>query len=143
MLLPDVILVAIRWTHMAAAVVVVGGSLFYVAVLLPALQSESSSTLNGRIELGYREILDVCLLVLLLSGAILIFERLSNQAAGTLYVLLLVVKLGLAVAFYRLALIARRRGLAARPGVGQSLVALGGVILLVALALRAALERPA
>ncbi len=77
----DIFFVLIRWTHAVSATIWIGGSLFYLFVVRPAqsksLQNDSVFNLNLAIE--FRTIVNVSIVVLLATGVILAFDRLSTQ----------------------------------------------------------------
>lgn len=117
--LREVLLVVIRWSHAAAAVALVGGSAFYLVFLEPALRAAGAGgqPIRRAADLGYREIVDLTLVVFIVSGGLLTFERLSGGAASTLYVALLGVKVALSLLLYGWAFAIRRgRGWAGREG---------------------------
>jgi len=108
----DVILVAVRWAHAAAAVALVGGSTFYLLVLAPALRRAGAAAelVQQAANSGFKEVVNLSLIVFVVSGGLLTFERLSSQAAGTSYVVVLGLKLLLTVLLYRWAYQVRRIG---------------------------------
>ncbi len=96
----DIILSIIRWTHAVAAAVWVGGNLWYFLVLNPTLKKapeqerpKLSSALSG----AFRELTEVCIIVLAISGGVLTFDRLTNSKVGAAYITVLVVKILLAL----------------------------------------------
>jgi uncharacterized membrane protein len=109
--LREVLLVAIRWSHAAAAVALVGGSAFYLFVLAPALRragTTAGEVVGKGVEAGFKELLDISIVVLVVSGGLLTFERLSSGAASTTYVIVLALKILVSVLLYRWALQVRR-----------------------------------
>jgi uncharacterized membrane protein len=142
-MIPDLrepLLVAIRWAHAAAAVLLLGASAFQVFVLEPALaSSDGGHPLRKAAELGLKEIVDLTLVVFVLSGALLTFERLSSGAAGPTYAALLGLKVVLSLALYRWAF-ALRRGAGWGGREGRIVVGLGFVVLLLATVLKSLYE---
>lgn len=106
----DLLLIGVRWAHAAAAVALVGGCAFCLLVLGPALREAGgdSAALQRRVEVGFRELVDLSLMVFLISGGLLTFERLASGAASTAYVVVLGLKLLLSVLLYRWAFQVRR-----------------------------------
>ena len=87
-----------------------GGSVFYLLVLRPAIRrsGESGSTLPAAIGREFRSLVGLCIAVLILTGAILTFDRLTSPATDAAYVATLAVKVSLAVVMFVLAHRARR-----------------------------------
>jgi uncharacterized membrane protein len=95
---------SIWWVHAAAAVAWVGGSLFYLAALRPALRATAAGPEIERAVAGrFRELVEASLVALLVSGAVLAFDRLSSPAAGGAYLAVLGLKVLLALAMCWLA----------------------------------------
>ncbi|MHB8620750.1 MAG: hypothetical protein ACYDAG_14455 [Chloroflexota bacterium] len=147
MLLLDAFRVAIRWLHLIAAVAWVGGSIFYLLVIQPVAREQSptaawKAALSG-MESRFRELVQLSIVVLLVSGAMLTFDRLQLEP-GPAYVVTLGVKIALALWMFVLAqdlasrgrrrLLQRRRGvtpLAPRRAAPSWLIlALGTIVLL-------------
>ena len=97
----DLLLVAMRWLHATAAIAWVGSIWFELFVATPAWQGDPPSAILSRFDAAMRETVQTALVVFLVSGAILTFERLSRGAAGTPYVALLGLKIVLSVAMFQ------------------------------------------
>jgi uncharacterized membrane protein len=109
----EAILVAIRWAHAAAAVALVGGSAFYLTIVAPALRQGGTAVdyVRKGADAGFKELVDLSLVVFVVSGGLLTFERLSAGAASPTYVAILGLKVVLCVLLYRWAFQVRgRRG---------------------------------
>lgn len=124
-----------RWLHALAALVWVGAICFELLVALPAYQSAPPAEVLASYDAAMREIVQTALIVFLVSGAILTFERLSRGAAGTTYVILLGLKIVLSVVMFQVgfrfrgARGARRvRGLRIMAGLGLAIVLLATVL---------------
>jgi uncharacterized membrane protein len=137
----EILLVAMRWLHAVAAIVWIGAVIYELLILRPAVDDR----LDGRAELALdaaaREMLQTALVVFLVSGAILTFERLSRGAAGGLYVGLLSLKVLLAVAMFQLGFRLRRATGATRVRGLRWLAALGLVIVFLASLLKSVYEQ--
>ena len=75
----DVFLLVVRWLHLVSAVVWIGGSLFYLLVLRPALRKvpETPRFLTAVSEAEFRTLVNTCIVVLISTGVILAFNRLT------------------------------------------------------------------
>ena len=107
----DVILLIVRWLHLVCAAAWVGGSLFYLLVLMPATRNSADSA-NGwdaAVAAEFRGLVDVCIIVLVVTGAILSFERLTGGVAGVPFAVTLGLKIFLTLWMFYLALSLRRR----------------------------------
>ena len=120
MSISDVFLLLVRWLHLVAAASWVGGGVFYMLVLRPAIRraGEGRSTLPAAVGREFRSLVGLCIAVLVLTGAILTFDRLTSPATDAAYVATLAVKVSLAVIMFILAHRARsaRRTTAISPG---------------------------
>lgn len=96
--------VGVRWLHALATVAWLGGSLFYLVVLRPAVRTAGASPqLEQAIATGFRDVVEASLITLLITGVLLTFERLSSGAASGLYLAVLAVKIALALVMFWLA----------------------------------------
>lgn len=107
----DVFLLVVRWLHLVSAAAWVGGSLFYLVVLRPALRRapEATAGLNATTAIEFRALVDTCIFVLLVTGVILTVNRLTADVAGVPYVVTLGVKVALSAWMFVLARGRRRR----------------------------------
>lgn len=103
----DVFKIVVRWAHMISAAAWVGGSLFWLLVLRPSMKnsnddsSQSDRGLGERVAKEFRSLVDTCVFVLLATGAIMTFDRLTPGEVGVNYVLVLGMKIILvAIMFY-------------------------------------------
>ena len=106
----DWILVIIRWGHAIAAVAWVGGGVFYLLVLRPAIRrSQGLPPETGEaIRDEFRGLVTTAIAVLLLSGAILSVARLTSDAATVPYAIVLGVKIALALYMFYIVRFVRR-----------------------------------
>jgi len=131
----DLVLIVMRALHALAAMVWVGAICFELFVALPALGEKPAEPVLAKMDAAMREIVQTSLLVFLVSGALLTFERLSHGAAGATYVFVLVVKVVLAVIMFQVGFRFRgsrgeRRvyGLRWLAGLGVAIVLLAAVL---------------
>ncbi|MDQ6643377.1 MAG: hypothetical protein M3Y76_02905 [Chloroflexota bacterium] len=94
-----------RAAHTLAAAAWVGGSILYLVAVLPALRSKGPApTLAGEIAALFRRMVNICMGVLLLSGAYLMFDRLTQTTLGWLYLVVLGLKIALATGMFIVAI---------------------------------------
>ncbi len=98
----DILRVAVLWIHVSAAVLWIGGSVFYLLVLRPALRDAGKKeALNDRginrlIALHFREWVHLSMVALLVSGVILTFDNLTEPSTSVTYIVTLAVKIAMA-----------------------------------------------
>lgn len=107
----DLFLVVVRWIHVVAAAAWVGGSIFYLFVLRPALRRspEAGRKINEATAAEFGTLVDTCIFVILATGVILTFNRLTAGVTGPSYGLVLAAKIALSVWMFILARGRRRR----------------------------------
>lgn len=107
----DLFLVVVRWIHLVASAAWVGGSIFYLFVLRPALRRspEAGCRINEGTAAEFRVLVDTCIFVILATGIILTFNRLNIGVTGPSYGIVLGVKVALSVWMFILARGRRRR----------------------------------
>jgi len=155
----DVVLALVSWAHLLAAVVWLGGGLFYLLALRPALRSLELGAPGGAFTRAlaerFRAAVELSILVLLVTGVVLTFQRLTAPQATVAYGLVLALKIALSVAMFglaywlgRLGEVERLLGVRStaragpgrsgpwRPSVAAATVILGATILLLAELLR-------
>ena len=151
----DVFLLIVRWAHSIAAVAWVGGGIFYWVVLRPALRTEGVPPSVARfagVEFG--GLVALAMWTLVVTGAVLVFARLSEPTADVPYSVVLAVKIALSAWMFLLVSGRRRRGGPGEPpprsrlrAVGNALghvnmtVVLGIVVFLLSDVLRLLVER--
>jgi uncharacterized membrane protein len=113
----DVFLLFIRWVHAIAAVAWVGGGIFYWIVLRPALSTEGVQPAVRRfIAAEFGQLVTLCMWALVITGGILAFIRLSDQAATTTYAAVLAFKVALSAWMFFVAISRGRRAAAQANG---------------------------
>ena len=94
----DWILVVIRWAHALGAVAWVGGGMFYVLVLRPALhRAPADEQTNRTVGAEFRGLVNTAIAVLLITGIVLSASRLTADTVSIAYVVVLAVKIALAL----------------------------------------------
>ncbi|MDE3078093.1 MAG: hypothetical protein KGJ86_21930 [Chloroflexota bacterium] len=137
--------VLVRWLHLVAAVAWVGGSILYLLALVPASREIGGEAIRAALagtDRRFRELTQLSIAVLIVTGAVITFDRLQLQP-GPNYVVTLGIKVALAVWMFVLAqdlasrgrrrLIERRTGVKSAPSRSPSttlILALGLVVLL-------------
>lgn len=93
-----------RSAHTLAAATWVGGSILYLIVVLPALRlGGPAPKISSVIAANFKRLTSLCIYVLLLSGGYLVFDRLTQTTLGWPYLLVLILKVGAALAMFALA----------------------------------------
>lgn len=108
--LRDALLLVVRWSHAVAATLLVGGSGFHLLVVVPVFGrlGVEPARLRAALDPRFKDLLDLSLVVFLISGGLLTFERLSSGAASVPYVATLGLKIILSLVLYRWAYQVRR-----------------------------------
>ena len=139
----DVFLTIVRWLHVLAAAVWVGGSVFYLIVLVPTMRRipDVPRALSSALGIEFRTVVVTSIVVLVATGVILAFDRLTEVEPP--YAATLGVKVVLSVWMFALARDRRRhartldafRGVPAPPPTlwGRIVSALSGYNMLVIL----------
>lgn len=111
MSLTDTFLLIVRWLHLVSAAAWVGGSIFYLIVLRPALRRspEGSRLINLATATEFRALVETCVYVLIVTGVILMLHRLTPGVVGTSYIVVLGAKIALSIWMFALAWSRRRR----------------------------------
>ena len=90
----EVFVLIVRWIHGIAAVAWIGGSLFFLIVLIPSIERKIGlpDGLKTEINNRFRGLVQTCILVLIITGVILAFDRLSSRFTDIAYVSVLAIK---------------------------------------------------
>ncbi|MYD35494.1 MAG: hypothetical protein F4X20_00490 [Dehalococcoidia bacterium] len=107
----EVTVLVTRWAHVIATVAWVGGNIFYLAALRPAMRQSGggSPDLPRLIGERFKQIVDLSMWVLLITGVLLIYDRLTEEI-GFGFALLLGLKVGLSAVMFLIAISLGRRG---------------------------------
>lgn len=107
----ELFLLIVRWLHLASAAAWVGGSIFYLLVLRPAIRSTSGShgPLLSAAGKEFRTLVNACIAVLVATGVILAFDRLTEDIVDSSYVIALAIKSVLSVWMFMQVQSERRR----------------------------------
>jgi len=118
----DWILLAIRWGHALSAVAWVGGGIFYLMVLRPAIRrTEGLPGDTGRaIGVEFRGLISTAISVLLLTGVILSVSRLTEDTVTSPYVAVLVIKIILSLFMFYVVRFMRQDSYPEDPELGNS-----------------------
>jgi uncharacterized membrane protein len=123
-------LVGLRLAHSVAAVVWLGGGVYFLLALRPAAREAGSAgqAVMAAAQRAFGEWSQIATIVLLGSGVILVFERLSTAQGGWIYVALLALKI--IAAIWAFALVrgqVRRRGKRNQRSRSELIITLGFV----------------
>ena len=101
----DAFLLIVRWLHVIAAVAWVGGGVFYWLVVRPAIRAGAVPTRVSKFaSMDFGQIVLMAMWTLVLTGAILLFTRLSEPTATLPYGVVLGVKIALSAWMFFLTL---------------------------------------
>ena len=101
----DAALLAARWAHSIAAVAWVGGGLFYLLVLQPAVRSGALSSDNVRTAAErFGGLVKLAMWTLVVTGAVLFFTRISEPTATARYAAVLALKVALSAWMFFIAI---------------------------------------
>lgn len=95
----DWVMLFVRWAHAIGAVAWIGGSAFFAFVLRPVERANPELVRPIMRPLGsvYRELVDISVIAIIVTGIILMFDRLTGNDASTSWFIVLAVKLALAL----------------------------------------------
>jgi len=94
-----------RAAHILAGATWVGGSMMYLVVVLPALRlGGPAPAVSAQVAALFKRMVNICVGVLLLTGAYLTFDRLSQTTLGLPYVIVLGLKIIAALFMFILAM---------------------------------------
>ena len=94
-----------RAAHILAGATWVGGSMMYLVVVLPALRlGGPAPAVSAQVAALFKRMVNICVGVLLLTGASLTFDRLSQTTLGLPYVIVLGLKIIAALFMFILAM---------------------------------------
>ncbi|HYI14531.1 MAG TPA: hypothetical protein VEX37_04025 [Thermomicrobiales bacterium] len=125
----DWFLVALRVAHALAAMLWLGGGVYYLLAVRPASResAEPPRAFISATQGYFGEWAQVATMVMVVTGGILVFDRLSNGSAGLTYVALMAVKIVAALVAFWLAGVrpARRAARQGRRSAPETIVVLG------------------
>ena len=146
----DWVMVLVRYAHGTAAIAWVGGSIFHALILRPlvAAEPEKMSASMSVIVPAYREIIDIAVVTLIVSGLILMFSRIQGNEATVSWAIVLGVKIALALWMFYIVWRRRRmttsqlidEGIASKLLGYNAVLALGLIVFLLANVLRELVE---
>lgn len=124
----QVALISLRVFHAVAALIWLGGGLYYVVAVRPGGDSEFASSAQRR----FREWARPATMVMLATGVVLLFEGLSSNTAGITYAAILALKIIAALAAFWLVSVRNRAGQRSRSeravSLGMAAFVLGVII---------------
>ncbi len=95
----------VRFAHILAAATWVGGSILYLVVVMPALRKgDPAPAVAAQVAALFRRLVNICIGVLLLSGAFMVFDRLTQTTLGLPYLVVLSLKIVSALAMFIVAI---------------------------------------
>ena len=95
----------VRAAHIIAGAAWVGGSIMYLLVVIPALKlAGPAPAVAAQIAALFKRMVNICIGVLLLTGAFLTFDRLTQTMLGWPYLLVLGLKITAALVMFIIAI---------------------------------------
>lgn len=95
----------VRTVHIIAASAWVGGSIFYLLIVVPALRiGGPAPAVAAQVAALFKRLVNICMGALLLSGAYLTFDRLTQTTLGLPYLVVLGLKIVAALGLFVLAI---------------------------------------
>ena len=95
----------VRSIHILAAAVWMGGNIMYLVVMIPALRNGGPAPLvSSQVAILFKRLVNYCVGTLILSGAYLTFDRLTQTTLGLPYLVILGLKIVVAISMFVLAL---------------------------------------
>src|SRR6266568_215967 len=95
----------VRFAHILAAATWVGGSILYLVVVMPALRKgDPAPAVAAQVAALFRRLVNICIGVLLLSGAFMVFDRLTQTTLGLPYLVVLSLEIVSALAMFIVAI---------------------------------------
>ena len=106
------LMVVVRYAHAVAAIAWIGGSIFHALILRPltVAHPEKMGQAMSLISPAYREIIDIAVVTLIVSGLILMFSRIQGNEATVAWAVVLAVKISLALTMFYIVWRRRRVG---------------------------------
>lgn len=140
-----------RWLHIAGASIWLGGTVIYSLILNPLKKTNPSyKNLFEEIDARYKETINISVIILLISGVIIMFERITGSPPPTLWFIFLFIKIFLAIIIMFLSWKLRKKltQISKNSFIGKTgdllgynlILALGAIIFLIASYLRTILE---
>lgn len=94
----------VRVAHILAGATWLGGSIFYLFIVVPALRiAGPAPALAAKIAELFKRMVNICVGVLLLTGGYLVFDRLTQTTLGLPYLIVLGIKIVAAISMFVLA----------------------------------------
>lgn len=130
----DWLMVAVRYAHAVAAIAWIGGSIFHALILRPLTVAHPDKMGQAMSLIGpaYREIIDIAVVTLVVSGLILMFSRIQGNETTVAWAIVLAVKIALALGMFFM--VWRRRRISASDrattGIASKLLGYNAVLFL-------------
>ena len=99
----DLITIFIKWLHSIAAMSWVGGSVFFALIIIPVQSSMNRkySVVFKNISIIYRDLVDISVIGIILSGIFLMFTKLSENITNE-WMIVFIIKLFISVIMFYL-----------------------------------------
>ena len=93
----EVFHILVRWAHLVSATVWVGGSLFWLLIVNPASKKTSADLREfaSNMSSEFHSIVNTCIFIMVVTGAIMTFNKITPGTIGPIYLILLGFKIAL------------------------------------------------
>ena len=101
----DFFIITVSWIHAIAATTWLGGNIFYIFVLRPQQKRflDSKSPLLIALAEQFRSVIGTCMIILITSGTLLLFDRITHPTTTPTYVAVVTTKIILAIWMFTIA----------------------------------------
>ena len=95
----DILILVIRWLHLTSSSAWIGGGIFYILILQPLINKnpQTFKSLKSSTGRAFQSLSNICIIMMIATGAIMGFDRLSESVTDLSYAITLFIKVILSV----------------------------------------------
>ena len=95
----DILILVIRWLHLTSSSAWIGGGIFYILILQPLINKnpQTFKSLKSSTGRAFQSLSNICIIMMIATGAIMGFDRLSESVTNLSYAITLFIKVILSV----------------------------------------------
>ena len=99
MTISDILILLIRWLHLTSSSAWIGGGIFYILILQPLINKNPQAFISLKSSTGraFQSLSNICIIVMIATGAIMGFDRLTESVTDISYAITLSVKVVLSI----------------------------------------------